>query len=303
MAWRVHLSNQAIQHLDILPGTPDLLAVWTRNDAINYYNLSDGALFGDTQLTPPETFDRTSAEWNDYLTTLKAPNDACLPVVHWEDLSIYTAPDGTMRLYVEHASGKVAIQQGDKTHTLPLKSPHSLAFDAITGTVAAIELSGQLHLFRDGKTVGSFDIGLKPEIGLPLQVSMARGGVSVATDGHQLVMVDEQGVPQHRQQMHYLIGKMAFARNGRFVLTGDAETGVLRVYRGANLAPIRQRFSIDLMATATQVQLIADLPPANVGISALTIHNGGQLAYALSGVVCVAKIEDLDELPQPAASV
>ena len=164
-------------------------------------------------------------------------------------------------------------------------------------------MSGQLHLFRDGKTVGSFDVGLKPEIGLPLQVAMARGGVSVVTDGQQLIMVDEQGIPQYRQQIHYLIGKMAFARNGRFILTSDVETGVLRVYHGANLAPIRQRFGIDLMAIATQVQLIADLPPANVGISALTIHNGGQLAYALSGVVCVARIEDLDELPQLTASV
>jgi hypothetical protein len=81
--------------------------------------------------------------------------------------------------------------------------------------------------------------------------------------------------------------------------TSDAEAGVIRIYHGESLVPTHQKFAIDLVARATQVQLLADLPPLDTIARALTVHAKGVIAFAMSGVVCVTDVSQMDELPRP----
>jgi hypothetical protein len=62
--------------------------------------------------------------------------------------------------------------------------------------------------------------------------------------------------------------------------------------------PRYQRHAEDLMAKATQVQLLADPPPQMVALSSLAINTKGVLAFALAGVVCVTDTEQMNMLPQ-----
>ena len=81
-------------------------------------------------------------------------------------------------------------------------------------------------------------------------------------------------------------------------LVGDPETGVIRVYDD-ELQPTHQRHALDLLQDAAQLQLIADLPPFNAAPGSLVIDNKGNIAFNISGVVCVTTLKQLDALPRP----
>ena len=50
MTWRVHLTNQAIQRLDLLAGKKEsLLVAWSQRDRATYFQLSDGIEIGEHQ--------------------------------------------------------------------------------------------------------------------------------------------------------------------------------------------------------------------------------------------------------------
>jgi hypothetical protein len=155
-----------------------------------------------------------------------------------------------------------------------------------------------LHLYQQNVRIGAFDIGLQLQNDLQPNLAIARGSAALYTsDGQQLVMTDVNGEVLMRIDPHHLLGEIACSPDGRWVATSDLETGVIRVYDGATLLPLYQRFAIDLLANATQLQLLADMPPAQVAASALTIGDDGALAFALSGVICVTEVEALDRLP------
>ena len=82
-------------------------------------------------------------------------------------------------------------------------------------------------------------------------------------------------------------------------MTSDGEAGVLRVYKANDLSLTHQRFAIDLVAEATQVQLLADLPPLDTGISGLTLDDSGNVAFVMAGVVCASDLTYMDEVPRP----
>ncbi len=111
--------------------------------------------------------------------------------------------------------------------------------------------------------------------------------------------VNANGTVQKTLETHYYVARMAISPSGGMVVTSDIESGVLRVYKGESLILTHQRFAIDLVAAATQLQLLADLPPIGTAISALTAYTRGTLAFAMSGVVCVTDVQDLDEVPRP----
>jgi len=54
-----------------------------------------------------------------------------------------------------------------------------------------------------------------------------------------------------------------------------------------------QRFVSDLMSTARQVQLMADLPPVRAALSALTCDGEEHIAFAVTGQVCGAVLDHL----------
>jgi hypothetical protein len=103
------------------------------------------------------------------------------------------------------------------------------------------------------------------------------------------VICDNTGKVLARTETHYMIGRLACSPAGDTLATSDLETGVIRIYDG-QLKLMVQRFAIDLLADARQLQLLADLPPVFVAINALTMGSGGLVAFSMSGILCVTTL-------------
>ena len=110
---------------------------------------------------------------------------------------------------------------------------------------------------------------------------------------------DTGGTVLKTLETHYYIGQMASSPTGGMVLTSDMESGVLRAYKGGKLILTHQKFAIDLVADANQIQLMADLPPMGTAISTIIAYNKGIFAFAMSGVICVSDVKQMDEVPRP----
>jgi hypothetical protein len=304
--WRLHLLNQAIQQLDLLTGDPALVAVWVRRNRVVYLELETGTQIDDQTLTPPDVNDRQSADWLTFITTLQAPNDAYLPQVRLSGLTIYTTDDGRMRLYhpggndllLDTGGREVALDAGDADEFI------AVALDRFLGLVAVLDEQCKQHIFQQHISVGAFDLDLKTPDDLDVrpQVAISRGGGSIfLTDGRQLVLADSGGRLNRRVELPYYVRLLACSPDGTYVVTCDMDIGLLRVYSGVDLVPTHQRFAIDLVAQATQVQLIADLPPPSVAPGTLVINDAGVMAFSMAGVVCVSTLSQMDELPRPRA--
>lgn len=304
MSWRLHLTNQAITDLDILSGKDALLCAWSRRDRAAFYDLKTGVLMGETTLMFPSPQNREDSEWQNFVAGLKAPGGGYLPHVRTPLCDIYLTDDGRVRLY--HTGGTDLFLDDNGTELkLDVQGAETfrlLTFDRFLGLTSALDENGKLHIYQQHIRVGEFDIGLDASPGNGLFLAMSRGGSAIyAGDGDRLLITDSSGRTRRQIETHYVVGSMACAPDGRYVITGDGETGVLRVYSGEDLTLLYQRFAIDLLAGAKQLQLLADLPPFMVGLSALRINNAGVLAFSMAGIICVSDLSQMDALPRPQA--
>lgn len=300
MGWRLHLTNQAIHRLHILPGKKLLLAVWLQRNRLFYFDLESGAQIGERTLRDVQAESRQDARWTEYVAGLVAPNKAMLPFVTTSQGDLYLSNDGSFQLY--HPGGaELVLARGDKEYTLKGGDAARftvIALDRYLGLIGALDERGCLHLYQQENPVGVFDLRLQPHPENAPGLAITQGGGAIyATDGQQLVLVDADGQVKKRLMTHYTIGRLACSPNGRLVVTCDVETNVLRGYDGNSLSARYQRHAVDLMAQATQLQLIADLPPAQVAVSALALSNKGTVAFALAGVICTSEVTEMDALP------
>jgi hypothetical protein len=287
MTWRIHLTNQAIQHLYIMPGKPPVLAVWVRKRHVYFYDLPHGTRLDERTLPRPPRAPRSSEAWQAYLDTLKPPDEThYLPHVPLGSMDIYSTDDGKLRLYRTSKGLHLAIDHTeDRLPIIDARRFVALDIDRALGTIVALDETGRLHIYRQNLRIGAFDIGLNSD-------RMLRPAV---------VVVEGSGHVQHTLDVHYDIGRMTCSPGGGMVLTADRQSGVLRAYQGDSLILTHQKFAIDLVADATQKQLMADLPPMGTAISAMTAYSRGRLVFAMSGVVCATDVTRMDEVPRPKA--
>jgi len=299
MPWRVHLTNQAIQSLHILPGKQTLLAAWTQRDRATYFDLETGIELGEHQ---HKAVSRQSDKWAEFIATLVAPNGAYLPFVRTAQASLYTTDDGKLRLYWM-TGDELLLELDGKEVKLELKAKANLValgLDRMMGAIAALDAKGKLHIFQQHISVGSFDLKLNLDEDSQSSLAIANGGSSIfISDGHEIVLTDTSGKVRKRQSVHYFIGRMVCSPDGKRLVTSDPETGVMRVYTGDDLQPTHQRHALDLLEDAAQLQLIADLPPFNAAPGALAIDDKGNIAFNISGVICATTVKHLAALPRP----
>jgi hypothetical protein len=299
MAWRVHLTNQAIQRLDILPGKPPLLVAWTQRDRATYFDIESGVELGEHL---HKAVSRQSDKWPEFAASLVAPNGAYLPLIRTAQATIYTTEDGRMRLFYMGGTNLTMEVEG-KDLPLEIKAASdfsTIAFDRMMGVVATLDEKGKLHLYQQHIRVGAFDLKLKPDNDYPPLLAIADGGSAVfAAAGHEMILTDASGRVKKRLGIHYFVGRLVCSPDGKLLATCDTETGVIRIYDGEDLTPTYQRHAIDLLHNATQMQLIADFPPAAAAPAALAINNQGHLAFTISGVVCATALKQMDALPRP----
>jgi hypothetical protein len=303
MAWRVHLTNQAIRQLHILPSKPAMLAAWTQRNRVQFYNLENGTLLEERTIPDAPTAPRQSQPWQDYIASLtQSQASYFLPYIRTRQTDIYTTDDGKLRLY-RLQDGRVFMEtDGAEQELREARQFITLDLDRALGTVVGLDEACKLHIYQQDLYIGAFDIGLEVDPDLRPALVISRGTNNIyATDGKRLVAVDTNGSVQKTLQTHYFVGRLAASSGGNMVITSDMESGVLRVYHGNGLVLTHQRFAIDLVAEANQVQLLADLPPVSTAISALAAYTRGILAFAMSGVVCVTDVQHMDEIPRPKA--
>jgi WD40 repeat protein len=289
--WRIHLTNYTIEHLDILTGTPALLAVWSRRDRIAFYDLESGALIAEKTLEPPPFSQEDSPDWQIFLDTLKAPNHAALPVVSTADVTIYSAQngylyhwDGTILEWVIHNERKTLDAKDARTFT-------AVDLDPSGCLAVAVDEKGRLYLYRPEKEVTVRDFNLS-------RIKVIHDGEAIfGREGQDILRLDGDGRVQASLHAAYTIGHIAVSPDGHYLVLSDNDSGVIRVYDGQTLKQTHQRFAVDLLEDATQVQLIADLPPALVALSALVLDDDGVLAFGISGFLCISHLDDLDRLP------
>ncbi|MEM9954031.1 MAG: hypothetical protein AAF846_20645 [Chloroflexota bacterium] len=303
MAFRIHLTNQAIHQLNVLPGKNAQLVAWTRRNQAQLYDLKNGTFLEEITLGDVSDVARNSDEWLNFLSQTKAPNSQFyLPRIQTPFLDMLSSDDGALRVYrlvndqlfieADGVESELALIGGIKLISIDL--------DGALGTFVGLDENLKLHIYQQNIRVGTFDIGLQRDGDLRANVMISRGGNAIyATDGRRLVYVDTGGTVHKTLETHYFIGRMAASPNGGMVVTSDMESGVLRVYRGDRLVLTHQKFAMDLVAMADQVQLMADLPPRSTAISAMTASNKGIFAFAISGVICVTDVKAMDEVPRP----
>lgn len=305
MAWRIHLANQAIQNLQILPTKPPILAAWTSKRRLHYYDLNRGLLLSERVLPSPPKVARTEDDWQSYVAQLTSPeNNVYLPYVRMRSTDMYSTDDGKLRLYRD-ANDRIAMETDGIEEELSIIGGErfiSVDLDRALGTVVGLDESLKLHIYQQNIRVGAFELGLENDTDLRPNVVVSRGGGNIyATDGRSLVSADTSGTVLKKLDLHYYVGRMTCSPGGGMVITTDMESGVMRIYRGETLTLTHQKFVIDLVTDATQIQLLADLPPTTTAISAIAAYNRGVIAFAMSGVICVTDVESLDEVPRPKA--
>src|SRR5688500_1283380 len=100
MTWRVHLTNQAIQHLHILAGQPTVLAVWIKQTRVHFYDMDSGRLIDARMLPLAPNKSRSSDEWQEFTAKLTGPDYAYfLPLVRLTGTDIHVTDDGKLHLY------------------------------------------------------------------------------------------------------------------------------------------------------------------------------------------------------------
>lgn len=299
MAWRLQLTDRTIQHLEILDGNPRLLAAWARRDRVAYYNLETGVMVSEAVHQPPTSLnDRTGLEWQSFLSTLVAPNAATLTLLR--------LPQGVVRL--SHTSRlfrigatELYLQDDDGETRLATGSAQSfMALDMaqVTGVIVTLDELGRLYRYDNHIEPTIHDLNLSPDGALrPLVVISDDGTKSIVTNRRDILHVDAQGTIKSHITTPYTIGRIAISAGGTWLIVSDRDTGVLRIYDVATLSQSYQRFAVDLLSQATQLQLIADFPPVSAALSSIAIADDGLLTFAMSGVMCVSHTDEMIALP------
>lgn len=303
MAFRIHLSNQTIRQLHILPGKNPQLAVWIRRNHVQFYDLDTGTFLQETVFAEVGTTPRDHQAWRDLLSQTKGiETPHYLPYVHIADTDIFSTDDGAMRVYRQR-DDRLFIENEGIEEALTLIDAERLIrmdLDGALGVLVGLDEHLHLHIYQQNIRVGTFDIGLEPHPQLRADVVIARGGNLIyATDGQRIVQVDTGGTVNRTLETHYYIGRLTCSPSGTMLVTSDTEAGVLRAYQGEKLVLTHQKFAIDLIASANQLQLLADLPPADAALSAVVAYQKGILAFAMAGVVCVTDVQQMEDVPRP----
>jgi hypothetical protein len=328
MAWRAQLSDRPIRALAILSTKPGILAAWTQSDRSIFLDLSSGAKVSDLTLIPPanpppapllpppllipvtppavdEQSDHSTMDFDlsppmsigmKWVAQMKAPNGDFLPMIRVQGTAVYPALDGSFWargteqlgwfFETETESRRLEIDAGARIV--------SFAFDRKEGVSAALDSRGRLHLHRRAVRIGTFDTPLQIKDDLqPAAAIPEDGSWCFLTDGTRIAIFDLIGNLQKTIELHFSLGAFCVSPDGKTIVVGDLDAGVLRVYGGRNWLPVHQRFAVDVLAEAKRAQLMGTGTTSGAALGPIAIGAKGALAFAIAGTVCVTTVARL----------
>jgi hypothetical protein len=232
---------------------------------------------------------------------MRAPNGELLPYARYESRVVHAAADGSTRLYRLSPSEWVFEADGE-TRLLELEASVrfvAVAFDRMQGITAALDSSGRVHVYRRALRVGVFPTPLTLQDDLQPEITIADGGAVIAVgDGQRIALVGVDGTIYKTLNLHYALGALALSPDGKALVTGDLDAGVIRVYGGKDWAPTHQRFAVDLLADARRAQLVGAGTTSGAALGPIAVGAKGALAFAIAGTVCATSIARMKP-PQP----
>ena len=293
MPWRLHLTNQRLARLDMV--TAQIVAAWTKPGRVYYFDGGSGVNISEKSFSDLDN--RAYDHWQTLLPEIAVRGEIYPPVLLNDETTIFLSQSGQLRLY-HLDSGEVILNVGP-TETKFSETFLHVALDRSLGLIGALNADGCLHVFQQNIPIKQFKIDLPTfDADEYTAIAIPTGGKRLfVAHGFTLLEIDTSGKILQRRDLHYPIGAFACAAGGQWIVCSDRETNVIRVYDGADLKPHYQRHAADLLLQARQIQLLADLPPTRVALRNVAISNDGTLAFALAGVICVAKPEDMNAVP------
>ncbi len=302
MAWRALLSNRPIRRVDLLPCKPAALAAWTHPDRVTVLDLQHGAKIDELRFEEPDAGDYLSPAWRAYVASLRAPGDVVLPVVRAGKLTVFTARDGQTRLYRAGADGLTLDHEG-KLFPLQVEADTTvlaLALSADGRLVALLDRKGRLHLYQRQVRTGMFEVGLHPLDELAPALAVTDDGSRVfASDGQRLSVVDAAGRVVRRIETPYPLGTLNCSGEGKWLVTTDLESNVVRAYATTDLSVSHQRFVVDLLADARRAQVLPVAVTTGAAVGPIAINSRGVVAFGTSsGLVCATSLTRMKAVPR-----
>lgn len=294
MHWQLHIASQPFRSIFILPGKPAQLAVSETRQKIRFYDLISGAHYLDLELDLKLLDHDSPEERREALNQLKAPNGMFLPVVEFQDRRVHTTMDGSLRL-IQDAG--LILEIDDQTLPLDISPEQTVVavdFDRDLGTIAALTDDHVLYVYQQQTRINTILL----EDDLPVRIFIKAGGNEIVlVYPEKLCLLDMKGRIICQRDLHYTIGPVVLSPAGNWLAVADADYQLIRLYN-QELVPVRQQHAVDLITTARQLQLFTNIPAPAAPISALDITDSGVIAFGMAGVLCVAQVEMLTELPQ-----
>jgi hypothetical protein len=302
MAWRALLSNHPIRRVDLLACKPAALAAWTHADRVTLLDLQHGAKIDELRFEEPGGVEYLSAPWRSYVASLKAPGDAVLPVIRANRVTVFTSQDGQTRLF-RAGDGTLTLESDGHLHSLAVEADATLltlALSADGQSVALLDRKGRLHLYQKQVRTGMFEVGLHPLEEMAPALALTDDGSRIfASDGQRLSVVDKAGRVVRRTETPYPLGTLACSGDGKWLVTSDLESHVIRAYGGADLSVTHQRFAVDLLADARRAQVLPVTITSGTAVGALAINARGVVALATSsGLVCATSLTRMKTVPK-----
>lgn len=297
MHWRVHLANRVPHRLDMLAGrNSNLLAAWSQPDRVTFFDMESGALVGERQVEVALSEARQYDRWQALLPEIKAPNGVYPSVLSIDGWRVYLDCTARLRVLISD-EGEIIIARGPDEEKIAVRAALSVGLDRASGHIIILDAEGNVRICDQSGALSQPIPEITVEPGARTALAVVESGAGYIASERTLLRLDRQGKLSARTELHYSIGQFACSPDGHLLACADLETNVLRVYSGDHLTPLYQGHAVDLMAKTTQLQLIADLPPARAAISNLAIDNRGVIAFALAGVICVTAVDEMRQMP------
>jgi hypothetical protein len=300
MSWRVQLPQQFLHRVDFLSAEKTVVATWIQADRVQFYDQRNGNSLGERVIEKLASTDRQEERWRTFVAGLAAPNGLFLPLVRLQNMTLLATEDGRIRLYQLREGGFV-LETGGKELPIALAEAAQIVaadMDRALGLLTLLDDKGHLHIYQQRIRVGTYPSELRMDGEYSPLLFVPHGGkLIVAADGQQVAIFDTSGKVLRRLELHFEPGVMAVSPDGKHIVLADAETGVLRVYRGDDLMPAYQRFAIDLAADARRLNAAAGNPPPTHVPGVVAINNRGVLAFGLGGLLCVTSLARMKPVP------
>ncbi len=300
MGWHLAFHAGVIQGLDILPGSPSLIAVWTGPREVHFLSLDSGDRYGSLTLDSPEFGADDISRWLGSIQSLRAPNGHYLPTLRFNDSQIvHTSYDGRMLAYFDQNSVMVDVD-GDRVmlrdnRECPIRAT---GFDRELGSLGVLADNATLEIYQQHVLVGTYPVDINGGLGQPRLFLPDAAGRLIVGDPGRVRVFDFLGHKLFEALDPARISSVACSPGGEWIAALNMTGKYLMVFNG-ELVPMFQGDVLDLLDKTRSVQLFPAEVAQEAGARVIAVADDGTIAFAVEGVIGVAAISDLESLPRP----